>query len=86
MFDTNEQRDKGFKFKVGAGKVIQGWDKGIPIRNAHRNARYSWTQPSHALCTCSTFLFKKISNPRKIFDLDVEDGLPPCRVRVRVTI
>ena len=28
-FDSNLTRDKGFKFKVGKGKVIQGWDKGM---------------------------------------------------------
>lgn len=29
-FDSSRDRGKGFGFKLGAGKVIQGWDQGVP--------------------------------------------------------
>ena len=32
-FDSSYDRDKPFSFQLGQGRVIQGWDKGIPIFN-----------------------------------------------------
>ncbi|MCK5738431.1 FKBP-type peptidyl-prolyl cis-trans isomerase [bacterium] len=29
MFDTSRKRPRAFSFKLGAGKVIQGWDLGV---------------------------------------------------------
>jgi FKBP-type peptidyl-prolyl cis-trans isomerase len=30
QFDSSRERERGpFKFKLGAGKVIQGWDQGV---------------------------------------------------------
>eukprot|EP01137_Pigoraptor_chileana_P007762 Opistho-2@53765 len=29
MFDTNVNKDKAHRFKIGAGKVIKGWDEGV---------------------------------------------------------
>jgi FK506-binding protein 15 len=29
VFDTNVSSDKSFRFKIGAGKVIKGWDEGM---------------------------------------------------------
>jgi FKBP-type peptidyl-prolyl cis-trans isomerase len=28
-FDSSRDRGKGFTFKLGAGKVIKGWDRGV---------------------------------------------------------
>lgn len=28
MFDSNASSDKSFRFKLGKGKVIKGWDEG----------------------------------------------------------
>jgi FKBP-type peptidyl-prolyl cis-trans isomerase len=28
-FDSSRDRGKGFTFKLGAGKVIKGWDQGV---------------------------------------------------------
>ena len=28
-FDSSHDRDQTFKFKLGAGQVIQGWDQGV---------------------------------------------------------
>jgi len=30
-FDDSWQRDTGFRFRVGRGQVIQGWDEGVPL-------------------------------------------------------
>ncbi|MFW5658998.1 MAG: FKBP-type peptidyl-prolyl cis-trans isomerase [Bacteroidota bacterium] len=32
-FDSSYDRDQPFSFQLGQGRVIQGWDKGIPIFN-----------------------------------------------------
>ena len=29
LFDENYTKDTSFSFKLGAGQVIQGWDKGL---------------------------------------------------------
>ena len=38
-FDSSVDRDEPFTFQIGAGMVIQGWDKGIPLFSAGSKGR-----------------------------------------------
>lgn len=39
MFDSSVQRDEPFKFTLGRGQVIQGWDEGIALLKKGEKAR-----------------------------------------------
>ncbi len=39
MFDSSVQRDEPFRFNLGAGQVIKGWDEGIALLKKGEKAR-----------------------------------------------
>jgi FKBP-type peptidyl-prolyl cis-trans isomerase len=45
IFDSSRQRDQPFKFQIGKGMVIQGWDKGVMGMSVGQTCRL--TIPPH---------------------------------------
>ena len=39
-FDSSIDRNEPFTFKLGAGKVIKGWDEGVALLNVGDKARF----------------------------------------------
>ena len=45
IFDSSRQRDQPFKFQIGKGMVIQGWDKGVMGMSVGQTCRNYPTSP-----------------------------------------
>ncbi|KAK0133948.1 Peptidyl-prolyl cis-trans isomerase FKBP1A [Merluccius polli] len=42
-FDSSRNRDSPFKFKIGYGEVIRGWDEGVAQMSVGQQARLTCT-------------------------------------------
>ncbi len=83
-FDSSLDRNKPFKFKLGAGRVIKGWDEGVALLHVGDKATFIippklgyGKKNLGAIPANSTLIFEvellKIDKPKKIQPFDIRD-------------